>query len=209
MARIGGAGNPRWNRAFIVTAFAASAVVGAAFGLEARVEPVAIASGTNSVAVPLLQTSRNVNAAAARQFFVAAQPIAVTPYGAPISLPHLGVPAVIELPAQPMLSCDLIAHTISQTVFVFDAEGEPVVGANVVFTVNRSDVDEPQLVSDTTGFDGAAHVSVRVPDGLAPNGLVPSYSILAEAFETHSTTPAVSERFSIHQYTCTGAAGVR
>lgn len=195
------------GRKMIVAAFTASAVIGAAFGLEQRGEPVAYAAGAGlPISVPANHHLRQIPSHIATTFFVTPPKVARTPYGTRVSIPHLGVPAVIELTEKPLFSCDLITHTITQTIFVFDAEGQPVAGADVIFTVTRSDVDEPQLVSDTTGFDGAAHVTVMVP-AVQANGSVPSYSILAEAFETHAKTPAAAERFSIHQYSCSAVPG--
>jgi len=146
-------------------------------------------------------------------FFVIPQPAQYSPYGAPVSIPQIGVPAIIELQTaasqKPLVNCDLLNETISRTIIVSDDDGAPVAGAPVVFTVNRSDIEAPQLVSDVTGFDGAATLTVKVPKVSAADKSFATYSVLAQAFEVHATTPAASARFAITDFTCSGVAGGR
>jgi len=229
MTRLSGVRHPRWIRAFIAAAFVASAAIGASFGLEERHEPVTLAAAAYG-AVSRPASARLLDTHLAIPFFVAPQPMQYSPYGTPVAIPQIGIPATIQLSAtqlapaelptgqlsvgklsvghsQPVISCDLISGTISQTVFVMDDAGQPVSGANVVFTVTRSDIEVPQLVTDITGFDGAATVTVKVPSGAATPNAIATYSVLAEAVDVAANTPAAELRFGISDYTCTGGTG--
>ena len=212
MTRRSGARHPRWTRAFIAAAFIASIAVGASLGLEQRVQPVALAAGRDKYSISQAVPTRHVEPHGI-QFFVVPQSAPHSPYGTLVTFPEIGVPANLSTFSpelhRPMLSCDLIASTISETVFVTDELGSPVSGARLLFTVLRSDVSEPQLVSAITNFSGEAVVTVKVPTSPAPNGSVATYSVLAEAFGSEQATPAASVVFPINDYTCTGGAGGR
>jgi len=205
MNRLSGARHPLWVRAFVIAGFIASIVTGASLGFEQRVRPVAVASAAAPSGVNRPGPTRHLEHRAT-QFFVVPQPVQYSPYGSRITIPEIGTPAAIRVVTaangKPALNCDLLSGVISESVIVTDAEGNPVSGATVEFTVYRSDVEEPQFVSDSTGFDGIATLSLKVPNTVTTGGAVVTYSIIAEA-------PAgqVNLHFPISDFTCAGATG--
>jgi len=215
MTRFSGAWHPRWNRVFIAGLFIASVAIGASLGFEERHAPLALAAASETAPISRPAHTRLIDTHVRPVYFVVPQPVQYSPYGALVTIPHIGIPAAIELVSSG--SCDLLTEAISRQVLVTDDAGNPVAGANVQFTVIRSDVDEPQFVSDTTGFDGTATVTVKVPTGTRAGAGgsgtgskgVATYSILAQAFDVDAANPAASLRFAISDYTCTGVAGGR
>jgi len=214
MALFSGARHPRWMRFFIASGFVAAVAIGGSFGLEQRTSPVTLAAGEGSLTAVQPSGIKLPDTHVQVPLFVVPEPPAYTPYGTHVTIPHLGVPETIALtdPSSannPTLSCDLLSDSISRKVFVVDAEGNPVAGAPVTFIVSKSGVDEPQMVSDVTGFDGSATVTVKVPVVSAVDKSFATYSILAQAFTVDSATPVDSVRFAIADFTCSGVAGGR
>jgi len=187
-----GAGKPRIGRFLFTAALVISMVTGAGLGfLTHQTEQLAFAE-------PIPTANRSV--VAAIPFFVRPQPKQYTPYGTLVTPAQRGIPDSISLPVPARQVCDVATGSITRGVLILDAEGKPVSGVEVLFTVTRSDLPEPQLVGAITDDIGQALVTVLVPQTGNASDNTPVYQVVAKV-----ATPAGSAEFDfvIDSYTCT------